>query len=226
MIESGVVALIAIPAGLGLVGFVEPCSIGGSLVFIKAIEVRSAAEKIAETIRFALTRAAIIGGLGAAAALMGQAFEELQRGGWIALGALYAGLGLLLVSGQGGAVMTRLGPSLRRLEGARGSAGLGALFGLNVPACAAPLLIALLGAAAAGGGTPGEGFVALGIFGLTLSLPLVVLVLLPRTRGLLERLAALSRAYPLMAGLALLAFGLWSIGFALVAEPALTSDAT
>jgi cytochrome c-type biogenesis protein len=223
MIESGLVGLIAIPAGLGLIGFVEPCSIGAGLVFIKAIEARGAAAKVVETMLFALTRATVIGGLGAVAALTGQAFEGVQRGGWIALGALYAGLGLILIGGRGGAVMAGLGPSLRRLQGAGGSAGLGALFGLNVPACAAPLLIALLGGAAAGGGAPLEGFVALGVFGLALSLPLVVLVLLPRTRGLLARLAGLSRAYPLAAGLVLLALGLWSVAFALVADPALNS---
>lgn len=66
-------------------------------------------------------------------------------------------------------------------------AGLGLLFGLNVPACAAPLLLALLaGTAAAPGVTLLGGFVSLAVFGLALSLPLVVAVLIPAARGLLH----------------------------------------
>ena len=41
MIEASFVGLIAIPAGLGLIGFVEPCSIGSSLVFVKYLEGKS-----------------------------------------------------------------------------------------------------------------------------------------------------------------------------------------
>lgn len=224
MIGSDPIGLIAIPAGLGLIGFVEPCSIGASLVFVKAIEARRGPAQVVETLLFALTRALVIGGLGVLAALAGTAFAEVQRGGWIALGTLYGVLGLLLASGRGRALMVSLGPGVRRLAGTPGSFGLGALFGLNVPACAAPLLIALLGGAAARGGSALEGFLALGVFGLALSLPLVVLVLVPRTRGLLDRLAGLSRRFPLVAGVVLMGLGLWSIGFALLAAPALTSD--
>src|SRR3546814_1366678 len=69
--------------------------------------------------------------------------------------------------------MVTLGPSLKRLGRLRGSAGLGLLFGLNIPACAAPLLLALLAGAATTGATLLSGFVALAVFGLALSLPLV-----------------------------------------------------
>lgn len=217
MIETTVIGLVAIPAGLGLIGFVEPCSIGSSLVFVKYLEGKSGAAKVAETTLFALTRAIFIGLLGVFAALLGTLFLDLQRGAWLLLGGAYVALGLLLATGCTRKLMVTIGPSLKRLGGARASAGLG-LFGLNIPACAAPLLFALLaGTAAAPGMTLVHGFVALGVFGLALSLPLVAAVLIPRARGLLDRLAALTGRFPVFAGIVLVALGTWSILFGLFA---------
>jgi cytochrome c-type biogenesis protein len=95
---------------------------------------------------------------------------------------------------------------------------LGVLFGLNIPACAAPLLVALLGAAAADGAssrTLASGFGSLAAFGLALSLPLVVAVYFERARNALDRLAQLSRRVPRWTGLLLIALGAWSVWFAL-----------
>jgi len=210
--------LVVIPAGLGLIGFVEPCSIGSSLVFVKFLEGKSGAAKVAEVSMFALARAAFIGLLGLLAALLGSLFFDLQRGAWMLLGGGYIALGLLLGTGRAGALMVTLGPSMERLGGLTGSAGLGLLFGLNIPACAAPLLLALLaGAAAAPQPTPVAGFVSLAVFGIALSLPLVAAVLIPRARGLLDRLAGLTRRFPVVAGLALVALGAWSVWFGLFA---------
>ena len=218
MIETSFTGLVAIPAGLGLIGFVEPCSIGSSLVFVKYLEGKSAAAKLAETTLFAGTRAAFIGLLGVLAAVIGSMFLDLQKSAWLVLGALYVGLGLLLATGRARALMVSLGPGLKRLSGLKGSAGLGLLFGLNIPACAAPLLFALLaGAAASGKATALSGFVALAVFGFALSLPLVAVVLIPAARGLLDRFAALTGRYPVVAGLILVALGAWSIGFGLLA---------
>lgn len=218
MIEAGIVGLVAIPAGLGLIGFVEPCSIGSSLVLVKYLEGKSGAAKLVETALFALTRAVLIGLLGLLAALLGALFLDLQRGAWLLLGGGYALLGLLLATGRGGALMVTIGPGLKRLSGLRASAGLGLLFGLNIPACAAPLLLALLaGAAAAPDTTLLNGFVALAVFGLALSLPLVAAMLIPAARNLLDRLAGLTGHYPVIAGSVLMALGAWSIWFGLFA---------
>lgn len=208
--------LVAIPAGLGLVGFIEPCSIGSSLVFVKYLEGKSATAKLVETTLFATARAAFIGLLGVLAVLIGSLFFDLQRSAWLLLGAVYVALGLFLATGRASALMVSLGPSLKRLSGLKGTAGLGLLFGLNIPACAAPLLFALLaGAATASGGMVFSGFVALAVFGFALSLPLVAVVLIPSARGILDRFAALSGRFPVFAGLILVALGAWSIGFGL-----------
>lgn len=217
MIEPTFMALVAVPAGLGLFGFIEPCSIGSTLIFVKHLEGKSTGARLLETALFALTRSILIGLLGVLAVLVGSLFLDLQRGAWVVLGAGYVGLGLLLASGRASVLMVSFGPGLRRLGGLTGSAGLGVLFGLNIPACAAPLLFALLAGAAASA-TVVSGFIALAVFGFALSLPLVVVVLVPAAHSLLDRLAALSGRFPLLAGVVLTGLGVWSIWFGLFVE--------
>lgn len=169
MTEFGLANLVALPIGLGLFGFVEPCSIGSTLVFIKYLEGKGASEKLAQVAIFTITRALFIGLLGVLAVLVGAAFVGLQKGAWVLLGAVYVAIGVLYLTGRAKALMLSLGPSLGRISGSRGSVSLGLLFGLNIPACAAPLIFALLGAAAAAGiagTTLAAGFVSLGLLRL------------------------------------------------------------
>ncbi len=219
MSEFGLFQLVLLPLGLGLLGFVEPCSIGSSLVFIKYIESQSASARIAQVCVFALTRALFIGALGALVALIGTVFLGLQKGAWILLGLLYITIGAFYAFGKAGFLMRSFGPSLSRLVGLRGSIGLGLLFGLNIPACAAPLIFALLGTVAVSGGSASGavliGFLTLGLFGLALSAPLVVAVLWEPGRRLLDRLAGLSVRVPTVIGFVLIGLGLWSVYFGL-----------
>jgi len=219
--DSGLFPLVVLPVGLGLLGFVEPCSIGSSLVLIKYVEGKSPAAKLAEVAAFTATRAVFIGALGMLAAVLGTAFIGFQKGAWIFLGAIYVAIGALYLTGKARALMVSVGPGLGRISGLRGSAGLGVLFGLNIPACAAPLVFALLSMAAAGGtagGTFVAGFVSLGLFGLALSLPLVLAVLSTPARRVLDRLAGLSIRLPFWTGVLLIVLGLWSMGFGLFVD--------
>ncbi len=216
--EFSITSLIFVPLGLGLLGFIEPCSIGSALVFIKYLEGGDAAAKLAQIVVFAVTRALLIGLMGVAAVVSGTAFLGFQRTAWVLLGAVYILIGVLYLIGNARAVMVTLGPNLGKLSGMRGSAGLGLVFGLNIPACAAPLIFALLGAAAAGGAsgaTLASGFISLAVFGLALSLPLVAAVLFDPARRALDWLAGLSGRIPFWAGMVLVALGLWSIWFGL-----------
>lgn len=206
--------LLAVSLGLGLLGFVEPCTVGSSLLFVKYLEDRPGSGKVRATLLFTLTRALFIGALGGVAALVGAAFLDVQRGFWFFLGALYVGLGTFYLLGKQGLLMRTLGPGLARVGEARGAAALGILFGLNIPACAAPLLGALL-TATAGATDIARGVVAMSVFGLALSLPLVVVVFWDRGRRWLDRLAALSARVPLWTGVVFVGLGLWSIWFAL-----------
>lgn len=225
MTQADLVSFLIQPLGLGLLGFVEPCSIGSSLLFIKFLEGRDAATKIAQAVIFTLTRAVVIGAVGAIAALVGTAFIGFQKAGWMLLGILYVALGTAYLAGKSDGFMRTLGPSLGRLSGGRhGAAALAALFGLNIPACAAPLLFAVLGSAAVGGASglgqaTVKGFVSLSVFGLALSLPLSLAILWGPARLALDRAAAYSGRAPILIGMVLVALGLWLIYFGVFVTP-------
>lgn len=214
-VETELLNLIALSLGLGLLGFIEPCTIGTSLVFIKYMEGKPAGVKIREAAVFMVSRALFIGALGAFAALAGTLFLGVQKAGWFVLGSAYVAMGLFYLTGRAGVLSRRLGPSLSRLQGIRGSAGLGLLFGLNIPACAAPLIFALLGAASlSGGGDVAKGFFTLALFGLALSLPLVLALGFRPLQSLLDRLAGLNARIPKWTGAVFVLLGLWSLYFA------------
>jgi cytochrome c-type biogenesis protein len=114
------------------------------------------------------------------------------------------------------------GSALVRFSGKKGSASLGALFAFNIPACAAPLIVALLGMAAAGGAGGASlvrGFTSMALFGFALSLPLVAAALFPRARRALDQLAGLSERMPRLTGAVLVILGLWSIWFGIFVSP-------
>ena len=207
-----VITWMLLPIGLGLVAFIEPCSVGASLLFIKSIERREAGSRIALAAMFTAVRATAIGMLGAMAALIGAQFAVFQTSGGVVLGLLYIALGLLYLTGKIGWLARRIGPSLSRASGARSAAMLGLLFAFNIPACATPLLAALLGSAAvSGAGRAFQGFVMLGLFGLALTLPIMAAVFFTPMRRAMDWLAGLTRRVPVLIGGVLLALGAWSL---------------
>ena len=210
-------ATFFLPVGLGLFGFIEPCAIGSTLLFIKLMEGKSASVKVAQVALFALTRALFIGLLGATAAFIGSAFLGFQKVGWLVFGLIYVAIGALYLTGRVGWLMRSIGPRLAMAGDFRTSALLGLVFGLNIPACAGPLLLALLAASASGATASGiaGGVISLTLFGLALSLPLIVAVLFERARRMLDWLATLTRKAPRWTGLLLIAIGLWSVWFGL-----------
>ena len=213
--------LVLLPVGLGLLGFVEPCSMGSTLVFIKFLEGKPGPAKVLQVSLYAFTRAVLIGAVGLLAAVAGTLLLGAIKAVWIVLGSSYVALGLLYATGRAGFLMRTLGPRLSRLAGWRGSLGLGVLFGLNIPACATPLVFVLLGLAAAGsasGGALAAGFVSLALFGLALSAPLVLAVVWSPARRGLDRLAGLSARIPVWTGVVLILLGLWSVGFGLFVD--------
>ena len=211
-------SFLLLPIGLGLFGFVEPCAIGATLLFIKTMEGAPASTKVAQVISFTFSRAAFTGLLGATAVVIGSLFLGLQKAIWLAVGVLYAAIGVLYLTGRIAPLMRSIGPRLAALSSPRGSIALGSALGLVIPACAAPLLLALLAMAAAGGASGSnlfQGFASLALFGFALSLPLVAAVLFAPARRGLDWLAALSRRIPVWTGLLFIALGLFSAWFGL-----------
>lgn len=221
MADGSLINLVLLSAGLGLLGFVEPCSIATTLLFLKYVEGGSAREKVAAALLFTLSRASFTGALGGLAALIGTLFLSLQRGLWLALGAAFVVIGVLYLARKQDLLFRWLAP-IRPWRGTwRGPLGLGIAFGLNLPACAAPLLAGLIGVAAVGGGSVAGGIVSLAVFGLVLSLPLVAAMSWPRARAWLDRFAALSERVPHTTGFVFLALGAWAAVSALAPAPAL-----
>jgi hypothetical protein len=61
MSEAELARLAILSVGLGLLGFVEPCSMGANLLFIKYLEGGAAWAKIVQTGIYMLTRGLVIG---------------------------------------------------------------------------------------------------------------------------------------------------------------------
>jgi cytochrome c-type biogenesis protein len=188
------------------------------LLFLKSVEGNPPPVKIAQATVFTLTRALFIGALSAGAALIGTAFLQFQRGGYVMLGMLYITLGAIYLTGYANKLMASIGPSLSRLSTVKGSAALAVFFGLNVPACSLPLLAAVLGSAAiVGAAKVGHGFMMLALFGLGLSLPLLAALAFGRAQRALEWMLGCSRRAPMVIGLLFVLLGAWSIYFGLSA---------
>ncbi len=197
------ILFLALAFGLGLLGFIEPCSIGANGVFLGQLREKDRATRLKETLKFALSRSVILGLFGLGMAFFGGLVFPAQKILWLLLGLLYLalGVGVILNARFRWGLFGRLSLSLpERMDR---SLGLGVVFGLNLPACAYPLMLALLGRSAASGAA--WGFAALFVFGLALSLPLVGLALSERTAKLLGRLSRIGGATPYIVGILLLA---------------------
>ena len=218
---SDTLRLIVLPLGLGLFGFVEPCSIGASLLFIKSLEGKDYRDKVTQSLIFTLLRGLLMGGLGVAAVAIGAQFFEFQKIAWIIFGLIYLVIGCFYLFGKAGLFRLSLGPRLSRISGTSRSLALGTIFAFNIPACAGPLLVVLLGMSAASGavGTSlAKGFLSMALFGLALSLPIVAATFFTSARRFLDKLAGWSSSMPRWTGIVLIALGVWSIRFGLVAH--------
>lgn len=206
----------ALALGLGLLAFLEPCSVGGHLLFIKSLPEGPERKRLLPVLIFTLSRSTLMASLGVTAALIGTAFSGLQSVLWAFLGLVYLGLGALYLGGGAGWVMRRVGVWLPLPENRAGNAAaLGVLFGLNIPACAAPLLAVLLGqtAARAAAGDQGIlfGAMTLFLFGLALSAP-ILLAAFTRVGGrLMNGIARVSARMPRVTGAILMLLGAWSL---------------
>ena len=216
MVDS--LRLVILPIGLGLLGFIEPCSIGASLLFIKSLENRSASQKATQVVIFTTLRALLMGVLGLFAVVVGALFFDFQKLVWIFFGTVYLIIGALYFAGRSRIFLLSLGPRMSKIQGVKGSATLAALFALNIPACAGPLLAILIGATATSGASGlsiFRGFLSMALFGFALSAPILVASYFTLGRRWLDRLGAMSASVPRITGVVLILLGLWSIRFGL-----------
>ncbi len=195
--------LILVPIAFGLLGFVEPCSIGANILFLGYLQTRERS-KVFEAVKFTITRAIFLGLIGLAAGVMGQTLRIGTYSYSMILGFLYILLGLFgLWWGYRGMGLGSL--DLGRYFPKGGAVPLGVIFGLSAPACSFPLLLALVGLGVLKGAW--VGFLTLFLFGLALSAPLLWIARSDRADEILRRLGRVPLKAPYLPGLVLILVG-------------------
>ena len=217
--ELSLYTLLLLPAALGLLGFIEPCTIGAHLIFLETQQARSKAEKIRALSMFILVRALMVGVSGAAITFLGQFMVGLQTNLWLIFGSIYLLIALLFLLSGGGLIKQRINLAPAYWKQASNPVILGIAFGLNIPACAAPIIFGLLGLASTASSML-AGFSMMFMFGFALSLPLAIFVAIPSLAQRLARLGETLKGKTWILGLIFILLGLWSIWFGLYVDPA------
>lgn len=218
-IEFTTLEYMLLPIGLGLLGFIEPCTIGGHLVFLETQNSRPNREKIHAVLTFIVTRSLVAGLFGALIAFLGQKIISAQTGIWLIFGVIYLVIGSAFLIGRANLIKRRINLAPATWKRARNPLVLGLAFGLNIPACAAPILFGLLGLAATTG-TVVTGFTMMFLFGLFLSSPLTLFAFVPKLAIWLETLSERMKRMRWLIGIIFVLLGLWSIWFGLYVDPA------
>lgn len=210
---------IALAFGLGLLGFVEPCTIGAHLLFLHRQLARPAARRLSAAGSFIVARLVVMAGFGGAIVYLGQRAIGIQTGFWLVFGAIYLTLGVAMLFRLDRVLRHRIGLAPERWRTAGNPVLQGLAFGFNVPACAAPILFALIGAATLSGSAV-SGMLLMGTFALALSLPLLPLTLWPGLASGLSGFADWLRMRRWILGALFILLGLWSMWFGLYVDPA------
>ena len=184
--------IILVPVAFGLLGFVEPCSIGANIIFLGYLESRERS-KILEVVKFMMTRALFLGLIGLAVGILGQSLRIGAYSYSLVLGILYVALGFV------GIFWRYRGTGLRSLDlghyfSKEAAVLLGVIFGLSAPACSLPLFVALIGLGAIKGAW--IGFLTLFLFGLALSAPLLWIARSQKADKILRRLGRMASRIP------------------------------
>jgi len=196
-----------VPIAFGLLGFVEPCSIGANIIFLGYLQAREGG-KVLEAVKFTVTRALFLGLIGLAAGVMGQSLRMGTYSYSLILGFLYIFLGFLgLWWGYRGVGLAPL--NLGRYFPKGGAVSLGVIFGLSAPACSFPLLLALVGLGVLKGAW--VGFLTLFLFGLALSAPLLWIARSERAAETLRRLGRVALRAPYLSASVLIFVGVITI---------------
>jgi cytochrome c-type biogenesis protein len=201
-----VYASILIPLTFGLIGFIEPCSLGINIIFLDRIKDYKRAKRISETLIFSLVRGLFLALVGLSAAFIGSKIITLQSSFFWVLGGVYVLLGVI-------AIMNMYVPifkheiNLSKYIPFKGTKALGFVFGLIIPACAISLVLALIGKSVVIGNLL-EGFISLFTFGIALSFPLLLISCFEKSNKIIKSISEKARRIPWLAGFVLIVVGL------------------
>ena len=78
--------LLALAFGLGLLGFVEPCSLGAYGIFLGYLREKDRTVRLLEALKFSLGRSTVLGHFGLGIAFLGGLIFPVQKGLCLFLG--------------------------------------------------------------------------------------------------------------------------------------------
>jgi cytochrome c-type biogenesis protein len=198
--------VMLIPVLFGLIGFFEPCSLGINIIFLNRIKGLNIAKKISEVSIFILVRGFLLALVGLSSALIGSRIFTIQSSLFLILGGIYILFGVLNIINKYKPIF-RSGINLAKYFQNKGSVALGLIFGLVIPACAVPLILALIGKSILLGNLL-EGFVSLFAFGIALSLPLLIISFFAKSNEIIFKISEKGRQIPWLTGVVLIVVGL------------------
>jgi cytochrome c-type biogenesis protein len=190
----------------GLVGFVEPCSLGINVIFLNRIKGFERAKRISDTLVFTIVRGTFLALVGLSATFIGSKIISIQSSFFLILGAIYIFLGALAIVNMYKPIFAHQ-INLSKYIINKGNIALGFIFGLIIPACAISFVLALIGKSILLGNLV-EGFISLFLFGIALSLPLVIISFFDKSNEIIAKIAEKARQIPWLAGMVLIAVGL------------------
>ncbi|MHA2062027.1 MAG: hypothetical protein ACW963_07030 [Candidatus Sifarchaeia archaeon] len=203
-------ATIMLPFVFGLIGFVEPCSMGINIMFLSSIDRTNPVRRFKEIAVFMLVRALVLALLGLSASFVGSKLFSFERGFFVLLALFYISIGFLMIFSKSlleklRNVRTAHWLGLDFKEGAIKRLGL--IAGLTIPACAIPLIAVLLSQSLLLGNII-TGFIALFVFGLALTTPLAVFSFFKRGIIWLGWIAERAKKFRVAGGVILILIGI------------------
>jgi cytochrome c-type biogenesis protein len=196
---------VLIPLVFGLIGFVEPCSLGINIIFLERVKSYNRAKRIWEALIFSLVRGFFLALVGLSAAFIGSKIATLQSSLFLVLGGVYVLLGLLAIMNMYKPIF-KYEVNISKYIPNGGGMALGLVFGLIIPACAISFVLALIGKSIALGNLL-EGFISLLAFGIALSSPLLLISCFERSNEIIRSISEKARRIPWLAGLVLIVVG-------------------
>lgn len=189
------------------------------MLFLSTQQERGLRQRLGAVLIFLLARLVVMGGFGGLIVLLGQRLIGVQTGMWLVFGAIYLSLGVVIIAKADKRLRRRVRLTPDRWKFADAPLLQALAFGLNIPACAAPILFGLIGAASVSG-SAATGVLMMSVFALALTLPLIPISVAPGLASRLDRVSIWLRPRRWLLGVIFVGLGLWSIWFGLFVEPA------
>ena len=210
--------IAAILAGAG--GSFTPCTLGVNLVMVNQLTKEPRAQRVKSWIQFAVSRAALLAAIGLVIGLLGQLIETFTWWFQMVVNSLIIVMGVLFILSRKKPLLPGLDLAGRRtLRTAMSPVAMGALFGLNITACVAPLVLALLARTVLIGNWISGGL-ALFVFGIMLSLPILIAVLNDKASSWIRTASGKHRpVYYAVIGGVLIVLGAVEIGLSMYVIP-------